>query len=382
MYLDVSTVYWSIRIGTKRVRKINYINKKNEIEILNPNQYSYSDRLYYFELMVDILCTYYLNDVNSYYVAIGVKAPIISHTIIDVYEDYINYKKHTINNNSFKLYISHLQVFIELYGSLTLTKFQNKSYDEIIIDFISLCKTKQWAYPTIKAYKGVVTDYLTYINRNKAKYDLLQPIVNHISGYVPKDINRAKKRFKSFTIEDYRVIMTDIINSKNQMLHLFIELMFYTHARPHELMRLQLENIDIQKNKINLIAENNKTCSERSVELPTFLIHKIKLLSENINDKKYYLFGEKGRLCQSKIVGYTTLNNQLKKIIKKYNMNNNYSLYSFKHFTNVYKYDNNFSIQDLQKLNNHSSIKMTEIYLRDLQQRDTIVLNRDMVMPL
>ena len=45
-----------------------------------------------------------------------------------------------------------------------------------------------------------------------------------------------------------------------------------------------------------------------------------------------------------------------------------YDLYSFKHTSNIFKYTSGWTLAEIMKANRHSSITMTEIYLRKLGQ--------------
>jgi hypothetical protein len=60
---------------------------------------------------------------------------------------------------------------------------------------------------------------------------------------------------------------------------------------------------------------------------------------------------------------------QFKKALISLNLNEKgYTLYSFKHFSNLQRFQAGWTVAEIMKANRHSSITMTEVYLRNLNK--------------
>lgn len=154
---------------------------------------------------------------------------------------------------------------------------------------------------------------------------------------------------------------------KNKGLYLFTRFIYYTFSRPKELLSLRVRDIDLRNRTVKILAENSKT--KKIMVKPIFnplldLIIEYKILE---NPSSAFIFSN------SLLPGFTKCpinlpNNLHRDLLKKLNIYRNREtvLYSWKHTGNIQAYLSGMDIKIIQKVNGHSSILTTEIYLKKL----------------
>lgn len=372
IYLSISSKYWSLYLtvnGQKKyIRSLSYLDANKVKNVIEPNKYAHDERVYYFEQIVDMLCYFHLNNSLCDYLSIEKQAH--EYTIKDIVTHYLRNKHTQVEKRSFEhVYIIHANHFIRQYGNLSIFEFQRLSKQNIHNNINDLIEAKKWSNSTLKMHKGIVSNIIHFINENSQDYLLKEPIKNQFVSYKNNSISIEKVKFEAYSNHEYSIIMNTIKeNPRLEMLGLFLEMMFYTHARPIELMRMQLKDIDFNRNQLTIY--NHKSKKKRVIDMPIHLIQKMRSKITYINTtmiEDYYFFGAYGRYVQETIINKNRLVNQFIKYIRTpHNLNPNISVYSMKHYTNIFKYKQGLTLIQLMKLNGHASISMTEKYLRDL----------------
>lgn len=83
--------------------------------------------------------------------------------------------------------------------------------------------------------------------------------------------------------------------------------------------------------------------------------------------QSYYLLGNISTIIGPNKIGENTPYYRFQRCLKALNLTDkNYTLYSFKHLSNVRKYLAGWTIAEICAANRHSSLVETETYLKDL----------------
>ena len=156
-------------------------------------------------------------------------------------------------------------------------------------------------------------------------------------------------------------------------IHFFCVSLYNTCLRPNELRHVVIRDIDLEKRVLSVRSDITKNKKDAMLPIPQAYYEELVKLNLDTYPPEYYLTGNTtniiGKQSTSNNVQYKRFMKHLKhlKLDKK-----NYTLYSFKHYSNVKRVENGWSLADIMKVNRHSSIGMTEIYLKDLTKTTDI----------
>ena len=84
-------------------------------------------------------------------------------------------------------------------------------------------------------------------------------------------------------------------------------------------------------------------------------------------DKEYFLLGSATTLISQKMCAENYAYNSFKKCLEATGLlDKNYTLYSFKHLSNVRKFRAGWTLAEICSANRHGSLSETETYLKEL----------------
>jgi site-specific recombinase XerD len=180
-----------------------------------------------------------------------------------------------------------------------------------------------------------------------------------------KKIKQVKSRNNiAYTIEQINDIKNILIKSDINLWY-YVNFMFYAFIRPTELINLKVCNIIFEQNKIMIdsgIAKNRKNCY---IDIPEPLLKIINEMKLNEYDRDYYIFS-KDLKPGTKKLGRNTIRETYKKLIEPLKLNNEYTLYSWKHSGVVQAFLSGADIKWIQKQGRWYSINEVDIYLKSL----------------
>ncbi len=156
-------------------------------------------------------------------------------------------------------------------------------------------------------------------------------------------------------------MMLEHILKTDKQLYLFVRIIYYTYMRPKEIRLLQVKHIDFINRKIYIPESNAKNNKGQYVTIPNALLtlffeHKLNLL----NDDDFVF--KKNR----KMLPINEMWLRHKKVLYKFELIGEHTLYSWKHTGVCSAYRSGIDIKSLQRQLRHSSIAQTEIYLKSL----------------
>jgi integrase len=253
-------------------------------------------------------------------------------------------------------YKSKLKLFLNHLGDTDVRGINDFS----VTDFLNACETtRRWSGVTYNFARITLNNLFVYLKRNK---------------YV--DINPAtglesRKEIKSelhqvFSDEDFIKIM-DWLRTNDPYTLLFVKTIYYTCIRPKELRQTKLKYINMEYDRIVIPATVSK--NKKAIPVQIDITLKTELLGIGIKDypSEYYLFGDIDNIIGPVMIGENRPYNRFQLCLKALNLTGkNYTLYSFKHLSNVRKYLAGWTIAEICAANRHSSLVETETYLKDL----------------
>lgn len=177
-----------------------------------------------------------------------------------------------------------------------------------------------------------------------------------------------------FTPEDLKIFL-NWMEENDTLGASFCKMIYYTCIRPNELRLLQVKHINLKEGIIT-VPENiakNKTIGYVNIDKGARTILE-KLDIEN-RDKDSHLFSytyleglkayEAGK--REKIYSRNAMSRKVTRALEALELTGkNYTLYSFKHTSNVNKYKAGWSIAEICAANRHKSLVQTETYLKEL----------------
>lgn len=178
---------------------------------------------------------------------------------------------------------------------------------------------------------------------------------------LPK-IKKSPNSLMYFNSVQISMIKNYCIQHNPQLLNA-ISLVRSCGIRTDELRHLQVMDFLLEDNLIELRGEESKRRKTRKA----FLSEQIKMNFSMLQNypPHYFVFGKYG-VPSEKMVSYNFLNDKHRLVLKELNIKGRYALYSWKHTGAVSMVRANINIKLIQQQFGHSSLDMTNEYLKNL----------------
>jgi integrase len=290
-----------------------------------------------------------------------------------------------------KSYRSKLRYLVEVFDKKTIKSFTSSDLQKYISDkiknssnarifvegrYIELKNPIPWTPNTVRSAKGVFGTFFQWCISNKY-YDNENPMKLVDKKKIRSEVEAAPRN-KPFNEEDNATIMT-YLDVHDKMTAFFCRFIYYTCLRPGEISQLRLCNIDLTNRQISIplrINKNTKKLEVEKIKIEDNLYEELKSLYIEKYPLEYYLCSKDEKIVGQYPIGSNVIYKRLNKTLKLLGLDNKgYNLYSFKHFSNIQRYNSGWKILEIMKANRHSSITMTEKYMKDIN-RDTDISDR------
>ena len=173
--------------------------------------------------------------------------------------------------------------------------------------------------------------------------------------------------------------LRELIAPADPQLLLFLQMIYFTLARPKEIRHLKVGHIRMDLQKILFVGEHAKTDIEEYVGMNESLARLINESGVLNYPPHYYVFTNK-QVPGETPVGSSYFYKRFKKYLNQSELrklNPNYDMYGFKHSGAVALYLATKDIYILQQQCRHTSVDQTQVYLKDLGEfTDFSVLNK------
>ena len=258
---------------------------------------------------------------------------------------------------SIQSYLSRINQFISYHGA---GKKINQITDYEVTSFLNhMEKGGKWVGVTYNNSRIALYNYFKYLKKNK--YLTVNPVEDTETRTI-----LATESHQVFSDKDFKTIM-NWLEVNDPYCLLFVRAIYYTCIRPKELRFLKLKYIELKKNTITIPASIAKNKKAIPVNIDKSLKAELDKLNLSHYPEEYFLFGSVKTIVGENRTGENTPYNRFQKCLKKTNLlGKNYTLYSFKHFSNVQKFKAGWTLAEICSANRHSSLVETETYLKEL----------------
>ena len=244
------------------------------------------------------------------------------------------------------------QFFSFLNEKITSIEEVNK---EIIGDYISTCKEKEYSLATISRKIASIRSLFKYLY-----------IEEQLKTNIAKNIRikgRENKLPETISVQELDTIFQYLNNRKDKNIKrdtAIIEILYGCGTRISELVNLNISDINISESVIRCIGKGQK---ERLIPINNSALNSIneyiKLERSNLDKIKNgaLLLNHRGHR-----ISRQTIWKIVKKILQDNNMSHKYTPHTFRHTFATHVLQGGASIRHIQEMLGHSSIATTQIY--------------------
>lgn len=213
----------------------------------------------------------------------------------------------------------------------------------------------KWKNTTYNGYFGYFKTFLNWCVEKK----LIK--VNPLLGTKKKKTEAEKN--KAFSNQEFTELMKHL-ETKDQNLYHFCRFVYFTGTRPKSETRLlRLRHIDFEKGQLEIPADISKNKKYDRVPLHKDLLAWLTPFRKLPKD--YFIFTNEGR-PGPKEAGHNYFSNYFRPIREELGLSALHTIYSLKHTRTIHLANAGVSSYDIQRMWRHSSLEMTEKYLREL----------------
>jgi integrase len=288
----------------------------------------------------------------------NLKKSIVSVTLKEAKDRFVEYHQAKgTRRKSIQTYISKIKYFIDHIGDTT--KVVDVTDYDITAFLNHFERTKQWSGVTFNLARISLNNFFTYLKVNK--YIAINPVTDiETRKELPTESHQV------FTDEDFKLIMEWLTDNDTFTLF-FVRMIYYTCIRPNELRHLQLKHISLRNGTITVPATIAKNKKSTPVSIDPSLEREFTKLNISAYPDTFFLLGSPKSIVSKSMIGTNHAYNRFMRCLDELKLQNKgYTLYSFKHMSNISKYKAGWTIAEICAANRHSSLVETETYLKDL----------------
>lgn len=232
-----------------------------------------------------------------------------------------------------------------------------------LIAFFRFLKVKNLSNKTYNNYRNNLSTALNFLSKLEPKLFKVNP------ASVIETLPVISRKHAAFNDKQVKLIKAECQVKGYHQLLLFIQFIYYTLSRPNEIIQFRLHHIDLERDRIFIPGDVSKTRFDEYVGISA---HFKKVIQESgIMDYpgNYFVFGSSGKPGEKRYASADPMwrrNNQVLKSTGLYELNDNFSLYSYKHSGAISLYEATKDIKLVQLQCRHKTLNQTSEYLRDL----------------
>lgn len=299
---------------------------------------------------------------------------LLSDAILEFKEYHI---KHGSRPKTISTYLSKLNSLSVQYPDILLKDLTTKHLEDFVLHKIDNGK---FSNDSVKSAKRIFNAFFTVMIKQG------NALVNPKIGFDKKiqSHQEVEDKHSPYTDHDLKRLL-EYLDNYDKYTAFYARMIYYTCIRPGEIRGLKVKDIDEEKRLITIRASVKKSTTNsksQTVEIVENFMKELDQLNLKDCDPEDYLVGSTINIIGKTQVGINTPYQKLITAFKNIDkleseknpnvkdsekfQNKGYDLYSFKHTSNIVKYNDGWTLAQIMKANRHSSISMTEIYLKKL----------------
>lgn len=305
-------------------------------------------------------------------------------TLSDAISKYIEELETYTRPKTVSSYKSKLHYFNESFPNKSVKNIKSSEIEKYIYNKIHSTKPAQlylngkrfelknsipWTPNTVRSAKGIFQAFFQWCIKNN--YYIGENPVSKIEQKKIRSEVTVKPRHVPFTKDDIKLLM-NYLDENDKPTAFFTRLIYSTCMRPGEISKLRLKDIDMKNKQIIIpldITKNTKKTSVDIIDIEPNLYEELVSLNLENYPQNFFLTSKSNDIIGEVSIGSNKPYKNLVKALKILQLNNKgYTLYSFKHFSNLQRFNNGWSLAEIMKANRHSSISMTETYLKNINK--------------
>lgn len=232
-----------------------------------------------------------------------------------------------------------------------ITQDEYRKFFRFIID------VQQLSENSVKKYNQILFNVCEFVGKERKGYPnpvIDMPSTNRINDKTPRPIR-----------EDHLQRIKAALELADPQLFLACKLEYYCCLRPgKELRMLRIGDIDLYRGTIDVSRFRSKTKLARIVTIPEAFLNELRAMELEVIPPNWYLISHEGKPGPDHL-GKNNLKQRWAVIRKENGWPMHYKLYSWKHTGNVRADDAGIPRAELQAQNGHTSIRTTEIYMKN-----------------
>lgn len=280
----------------------------------------------------------------------------VSKSIIEEINDAIEIKKKVLRKRTIDTYLSSSRKIEEfLYFKKNLLLMPNQLYKSFGFEFCDYLKSTGLANKTVNNILENVNNLIGFIEKRGIE------VVKFSYTKLPETETESNKAFEA----EHLKTINDYLIDFEPNFYVLTQFMYHTFVRPRELRSLKISDIDLINRQLIVKGEISKNRKRETVPLNETILKILQKYIQN-KDKNFYLFGnaiDSGKNIASLNTFYRK-NRQILEFLDLFKFG--YTLYSWKHTGVCSAFTSGLNIKQLQIILRHSSIQITDIYLKSL----------------
>lgn len=290
---------------------------------------------------------------------------IAGNSIIEQLDLVLNEKKKQLRKESIAIYTSSLNHFKDFLIGRNYHQYKK-------IEKIHVAQFKGHLLDCNCSKKSINV----YMSCCRALFGNL-PGANPFSNFGQLKVNDASKRNIPFR-EEHWLVMKQEINDNYPALLLLLQGMYYTGLRVKEMLAVKVQDIDFAAGRIFIKGAYTKSGRTETIQLPDRYKEELYTHLSEVPLDFYVFGGNRENKPSESPASASSFRSKFIRVRSKLNLDGmGYTMYSTRHKVACDLADQGVSIKNISNFLRHSSISMTEKYLRSMGRRvdDEVIKN-------
>jgi integrase len=308
--------------------------------------------------------------------------------IEDALQRYLNQLSNYARLKTYQSYESKLRYLALEFPKKEINSFTKRDIQDYIIKKIranqnarifvngqykDLSKKTAWAPNTVRSAKGVFRAFFQWCI-DMGYFTSENPVSQIESKKIRSEV-KTKPRNIPFLIEHSNTIL-EYLDENDPLTAYISKFIYFSCIRPGELCKLKIEDVDMENYEITIplsVTKNTKDTKPQIIEIDPDLHKMLTDLKIDKFPKHYFLCSKSPEIFGEFPIRSNLPYKRFRKALVCLNLENlGYNLYSYKHFSNIMRFNNGWKVTEIMAANRHSSPEMTEKYLKHLNRHTNI----------